>query len=127
MPTVAAVNGHMFAAGGMLALAHDYRVMRADRGYFCLPEVDLGLPFSPGMNALIQAKLPNATAHEAMLTGRRYGGVDALAAGIVHQAVPEAEVTSAALALAAPLAAKDGGTMAKIRTRMYAPVLAALA
>jgi enoyl-CoA hydratase/carnithine racemase len=127
MPTVAAINGHAFAAGGMLTLAHDHRVMRADRGYFCLPEVDLGLPFSPGMSALIQARLPTPTAHEAMVTGRRYGGVEAVAAGIVHQAVSEAEVTSAALALAAPLAAKDGGTIAKIRTQMYAPVLAALA
>ena len=127
MPTVAAVNGHAFAAGGMLALAHDFRVMRADRGYFCLPEVDLGLPFSPGMSALIQARLPASTAHEAMVTGRRYGGEDAVAAGIVHRTAPEAEVASAAIALAAPLAAKDGGTMAKIRTQMYAPVLEALA
>ncbi|MDN3356542.1 enoyl-CoA hydratase/isomerase family protein [Actinomadura sp. DC4] len=127
MPTVAAVNGHAFAAGGMLTLAHDLRVMRADRGYFCLPEVDLGLPFSPGMSALIQARLPKATAHEAMITGRRYGGGEALSAGIVDRTAPEAEVVSAAVALAAPLAAKDGGTIAKIRTQMYEPALAALA
>jgi Delta3-Delta2-enoyl-CoA isomerase len=126
MPTVAAVNGHAFAAGAMLALAHDFRVMRADRGYFCLPEVDLGLPFTPGMSALIQARLPRATAHEAMVTGRRYGGEDAVAAGIVQGAVAEDEVLAQAVALAAPLAAKNGGTVATIRTEMYRPVLAAL-
>jgi enoyl-CoA hydratase/carnithine racemase len=126
MPTVAAMGGHAFAAGGILALAHDHRVMRADRGYFCLPEVDLGLPFSPGLSALIQARLSPQVAHEAMVTGRRYGGEDALAAGIVDQAVPESEVTSAAIALAAPLAGKDGATMAKIRQVMYGPVLDAL-
>src|SRR4051812_1032543 len=74
MPTVAALQGHVFAAGAMLALAHDWRVMRADRGYFCLPEVDIGLPFTPGMDALIRSKLLPATAIDTMTTGRRYGG-----------------------------------------------------
>ena len=126
MPTVAAINGHAFAAGAMLSLAHDHRVMRADRGYFCLPEVDLGLPFTQGMSALIQARLPKLVAHEAMVTGRRYGGGDAVTAGIVHQAVPEAEVVSTATGVAASLAAKDGETMAEIRTGMYGPVLQVL-
>lgn len=127
MPTVAAINGHAFAGGAMLALAHDHRVMRADRGYFCLPEVDLGLSFSPGMAALIQARLPQASAHEAMVTGRRYGGVEAREAGIVHRAVAEADVLTDAVGVAAPLAAKDGDAVARIRTVMYGPVLAALA
>ncbi|MGH3376628.1 MAG: enoyl-CoA hydratase-related protein [Actinoallomurus sp.] len=126
MPTVAAINGHAFAAGAMLSLSHDYRVMRADRGYFCLPEVDLGMPFTPGMSALVQARLPKLVAHEAMVTGRRYGGEDATAAGIVHDVAAEADVVPAAISLAAPLAAKDGATIAKIRMNMYGPVLEVL-
>lgn len=126
MPTVAALNGHTFAAGAMLSLAHDHRVMRADRGYFCLPEVDLGLAFTPAMSALIQARLPNVVAHEAMVTGRRYGGEDARAAGIVHETAAESEVLPAAIRVAASLAAKAGSTIAKIRTGMYGSALAAL-
>ncbi|ACY98488.1 MULTISPECIES: enoyl-CoA hydratase/isomerase family protein [Thermomonospora] len=126
MPTVAAVNGHAFAGGAMLALCHDFAVMRTDRGFFCLPEVDLGMNFTPGMSALIQARLPKVTAHEAMITGRRYTAQEALAAGIVSQAVPEEQVLPAALERAAGLAGKDGPTVAKIRTRMYAQVLEAL-
>ena len=48
VPTVAAVNGHAFGAGSMLGIAHDFRVMRADRGYYCFPEVDIHIPFTPG-------------------------------------------------------------------------------
>ena len=59
--SLAAPDSDVFAAGAMLALAHDLAVMRSDRGYFCLPEVDLGIPFTPGMNALIRARLPIAT------------------------------------------------------------------
>lgn len=59
--TVAAVNGHAFAAGAMLATAHDVVVMRSDRGYWCLPEVDLGLPLTPTMFRVVAAHLPEAT------------------------------------------------------------------
>jgi enoyl-CoA hydratase/carnithine racemase len=122
-PTVAAIQGHAFAAAAMLALAHDQRVMRADRGYFCLPEVDINIPFTPGMSALIQARLPVRVAHEAMTTGRRYGGNDAEKAGIVDYAVEEDRVVPRAVELAAGLAAKDPGTLATIKERMYKQVL----
>lgn len=126
LPTVAAINGHAFAGGGMLALCHDHRVMRADRGFFCLPEIDLGLPFSPGMQALITATLPHTTAREAMLTGKRYGGADAAAAGIVAVAVPEEEVLPAAIELAGSQAGKARSTMAAMKTQLFAEVIAAL-
>ena len=85
--TVAACNGHCFAAGAMFALCHDFRVMRADRGFFCLPEVDIKIPFTPGMDALIKSRLSVQTAHEMMVTGRRYGGVEAATKQIVDEAV----------------------------------------
>lgn len=105
--TVAAVNGHAFAGGAMLASAHDAVVMRDDRGYWCLPEVDLGLPLTPAMYHTVATKVPKATMADAALTGRRYGGGDAVAAGIAVAAVPESEVVSYAVALAAANADKD--------------------
>jgi enoyl-CoA hydratase/carnithine racemase len=120
VPTVAAIQGHCFAAGAMLAAAHDFRVMREDRGFFCVPEVDINIPFTDGMAALLQARWSKQAAHEAMTTGRRYGAVDALAAGIVDAAVPEASVVPDAVARAAALAAKNGATLGKIKQGMYA-------
>jgi enoyl-CoA hydratase/carnithine racemase len=124
--TVAALQGHTFAAGAMLSLCHDLRVMRADRGFWCLPEADINIPFTPGMSALIQSRLTPQTAHEAMVTARRFGGHEAYARQIVDQAVSETEVLDAAIALAHANAAKAGPTLETIKTRMYAPVLAAL-
>lgn len=127
VPSVAAIQGHCFAAGAMLSLAHDQRVMRADRGFWCLPEVDIHIPFTPGMSALIQARLTPASAHEAMTTGRRYGGHDAAAATIVDVAVAEDEVLPAAVERARRLAPKAGPTLAAIKAGMYRSVLTALA
>jgi enoyl-CoA hydratase/carnithine racemase len=126
VPAVAAIQGHCFAAGAMLALAHDFRVMRADRGFFCLPEVDIHIPFTPAMAALIQARLSKKTAHEAMTTGRRYGGEEAVAAGIADHAAAEDEVVARAVEIAAALAGKDGATLGAIKERMYPEALALL-
>ncbi|MEU3075471.1 enoyl-CoA hydratase-related protein [Streptomyces laurentii] len=124
--TVAALQGHTFAAGAMLSLAHDFRVMRADRGYWCLPEADIDIPFTPGMAALVQSRLAPQAAHEAMLTARRYGGGDAAAAGLVDRAVDEDAVRSTAVELAQGQLNKAGATLGTIKARMYAPVLATL-
>jgi Delta3-Delta2-enoyl-CoA isomerase len=125
-PTVAALQGHTFAAGAMLALAHDWRVMRADRGYFCLPEADINIPFLPGMSALIQSKLTPATATDVMLTARRYGGGDALAAGLVTTTAAEDAVLSTAVDLVRPLAGKDPTTLGVIKQRMFTDVVETL-
>jgi Delta3-Delta2-enoyl-CoA isomerase len=124
--SVAAVNGHAFGGGFMLALAHDFRVMRADRGYLCLPEADLGIPFTDGMRELIAARLTPQAAHEAMLTARRWSAPDAQAAGLVDLAVAEDRVLPEAIAYAASLASKAGPALATIRSDLYRPALTAL-
>ena len=126
MPTAAAIGGHSFGAAAMLALAHDFRVMRSDRGYFCFPEVDIRIPFTPGMAALIQAKLTPQAAVAAMTTGRRFGGKEAAAFGIVDATAEEDAVTGTALNILAPLGAKDPGTIGAIKKTMFASAAAAL-
>jgi enoyl-CoA hydratase/carnithine racemase len=120
------MNGHAFAGGLMMALAHDHRVMRADRGYCCLPEIDIGLPLHPGMTAVIQSRLPRQSAHEAIVSGRRYGGEDALAAGIVQEVGAEDEVLDRAIARVAPYAGKSRATMTALKAGLYPHVLRAL-
>ncbi|AYJ49201.1 enoyl-CoA hydratase/isomerase family protein [Rhodococcus sp. P1Y] len=126
MATIAAVQGHAFGAGAMLATAHDFRVVRADRGFYCLPEVNLNMPFTVGMSALVTGRLPKQTAVEAMTTGRRYGGVDAVASGIADVAVAEDQVLTSAVERAAALTSTRGKNLAGIKAGIHTDVLAAL-
>jgi enoyl-CoA hydratase/carnithine racemase len=126
VPTAAAINGHAFAGGGMFALTHDFRVMRADRGFFCLPEIDLGMALAPGMNALITGKLPTRVATDLLLTGRRIGGEEALALGVVDEAVSADQVLPRAIARVEPLAAKDRGTYRALKRGLFGAAAALL-
>lgn len=126
VPTIAALNGHAFGAGAMLALAHDFRIMRTDRGYFCLPEADIRIPFTEGMSALIQGKLTPQAAVASMTTGHRFGGEEAAAYGIVDGVAPLESLAAAAADRVRALAGKDRLTLGTIKSRMYADVVTAL-
>jgi len=125
--TVAAINGHAFGAGAQLSLAHDYRVMRTGRGYWCMPEIDMKAPLHPGMTAIIQARVPRQTAHELIVTGTRYGAEEALAKRIVDRAVDESALLPTAIGIAQALAAKADPAMRLLKRGMYPETLAALA
>jgi enoyl-CoA hydratase/carnithine racemase len=126
VPTAAALNGHAFGIGAMLALAHDRRVMRPDRGWFCLPEIDLGMQFHPFMLALIQHRLAGAVVEEAVLSGRRYDGAAALGAGIAHGTAQLDDLVTAAIAQVEPLTGKPAAIAVALKKQLHAPVLAHL-
>lgn len=126
--TVAALNGHAFAAGAMFAFAHDYRIQREDRGYLCINEVELatGKPLTHGMAALIGCRLAPATFHEMVFTGRRYGGGEAVDHGVVHEAVSEGRLLPRAIELAHALAPKHRATVGANKRLLFEPVTRAL-
>ncbi|MDF2442548.1 MAG: Delta3-Delta2-enoyl-CoA isomerase [Subtercola sp.] len=126
LPTVAAIQGHCYAAGAMLAVAHDYRIMREDRGFLCFPEIDIAVPFTPGMADLVAGKLSPQTARDAMLFGTRYTAPDALRAGIVDEVAAADAVADRAIALAASLVGKDAATLRAIKQGVHARTLDSL-
>lgn len=125
--TVAAINGHCYAAGALLALCHDFRIMRADRGYLALPSVDVGIPFTRGMTELIQQKIPPPTAQALMVSADRHGGAECAELGIVDEAVPAVDVVPRAIERAAQLSGKDAHTLEAIKRNAYETVARLLA
>jgi enoyl-CoA hydratase/carnithine racemase len=71
MPVIAAINGHAYGGGTVMACACDFRFMKSDRGFFCFPEVDISIPFLPGMMAIIEKAVPYYKLEELVLTGKR--------------------------------------------------------
>lgn len=126
IPTVAVLNGHAFGAGAMLVLAHDLRVQNAERGWFCFPEVDLGMQFLPFQLKLITSRLTVDTANEAILSGKRYDGAAAVDAGIVHATAPPDSLVAAATEVVAPWLGKARGNMAALKLQLNAETLALL-
>jgi enoyl-CoA hydratase/carnithine racemase len=129
LPTVAALNGHAYAGGLFLALAHDMRVMRGDRGFACLPEVDLGMVLGEGLSQIAAAKLPQPVVlRDAALFGAKFSAAEALRAGMVDQVCEEARVLPEALARASALAARGFArpVLGRLKRDLYASTLRAL-
>lgn len=116
---VTALNGHAFGAGAMLALAGDLRIGRTERGFWCLPEADLGMPFSPGMMALLSDVLGHPTASRLMVTAERLSPERQLGAGVVHQLVPVEDLLDAALGVASTAAHRRGSNLGRIKALLH--------
>lgn len=117
LPIIACLSGHTYAGGALIAAACDFRTMRADRGRFCFPEVDIKIPFTPIMTEIVRL-LPNPhVAWQMASTGLALGGEEALKAGVVDKILGEAELLPTTMAWAAELAKKDRHTYMLIKRR----------
>lgn len=105
--TASAIAGHAFGAGAILSVCADSRVMRSDRGYWCMPEADMGVEVSDGLLAPLRAQLTTHTVQRVLVTADRLNADRAVQAGIAHAAVPEADVVNTAVSIVEPYVGKD--------------------
>ena len=106
IPTIAAINGHVFAGGLMLAMCHDYRYMRKKKGLLCLPEIVLPMPLPPSMTAIMSHKI-SPHAYNELMFGKRFSPEESEELKIIHQATEPEDLMTIAQMKARELKKKD--------------------
>ncbi|WP_031470791.1 crotonase/enoyl-CoA hydratase family protein [Sciscionella sediminilitoris] len=103
-PVIAAVSGHAVAGGLELALWADLRVAdeTAVFGVFCRR---WGVPLIDGGTVRLPRLIGASVAMDMILTGRPVGAEEAGRIGLANRVVPQGQAYSAAMELAANLAA----------------------
>ncbi len=110
-PTLAEIGGAALGGGLELALACDLRIA-ANEAKLGLPEVRLGLVPGAGGTQRLTRLAGRANALRLILTGETLDGAGAAARGLVHWALPRAELAARAAQIASSLAALPGAALA---------------
>ena len=100
LTTIAALNGHAFAGGGIMSCTFDFRFMRSDRGWLCFPEVDIKIPFTLTLNAIVKKAIPRYKLEEMQFTGKRLTAQECQDHHIVMKACPMENLMPEAMAFA---------------------------
>ncbi len=121
-PVIAAVNGAAFGGGVGLVAAADIAIA-ADDVKFSFSEVRIGV--IPAMiSVVVIPAIGERRAMRLFLTGERFGAVAAVDYGLVHEAVPSAELRSAvarvtsAIRKGGPTAVREAKSLVRSVPRM---------
>lgn len=110
---VAAINGHAFGAGAILTCAFDSRVMREDRGYWCVNEKQVGIELDPGLMATLMHRVPSTEISRVVDESHRYGGHEAKSVGLVDDACSPSNLVGRAIEMAMSHASLGHAAMAR--------------
>ncbi|TAL35199.1 MAG: enoyl-CoA hydratase/isomerase family protein [Spirochaetes bacterium] len=126
VPVIAAINGHAFGNGAILSCACDFRFMKSDRGFFCFPEVNIGIPFLPGMIEFVKKAIPYYKFNEMKLSGRRVGAAELAEHHIIEKASADRdELLKDALGFAKTFA-KKRGIFGEMKKRLHKNIIAVM-
>jgi enoyl-CoA hydratase/carnithine racemase len=123
MPVIAAINGHAFGDGTIMACACDFRFMKADRGFFCFPEIDINIPFLPGMLAIVRKAIPYYKLEELVFSGKRTGAAELEAHHVIVKACDNEEVLMREALAFAKTFTKKRPIFGEMKKRMYGSII----
>ena len=119
MPTIAAINGHAYAGGMVLAMTHDFRIMRNDRGYLCMNEVILPSQIPAGMMSVLKSKIGNKNLlRDILLTAKKFSAIEAMENGLIDDIAENSDLLEKAMKMATQLIKFNSNTFVKIKREM---------
>jgi enoyl-CoA hydratase/carnithine racemase len=126
VPVIAAINGHAFGNGSIMSCACDFRFMRSDRGFFCFPEVNIGIPFRWGMNAFVKKAIPLHILSQMQFSGNRYTALELEKHNIIVKACANQEDLMASAIAFAKTLQKKRGILGEMKKRLYNDIIKVL-
>ena len=117
-PVIAAVRGLALGGGCELAMMCDI-VIAGDTAKFGQPEIKVGIMPGAGGTQKLLRSAGKAKALRYLLTGDMFSADVAMDMGIVSEVVPDAEVMSAALGMAATIAAQPAQAVRAIKEAVH--------
>ena len=106
----------------MLATTADYRIMATGRARISLNEITFGASLFAGSVEMLVHLAGQRRAERVTLSGAMYSAEEALALGLVDEAVQPEAVVSRALEVAAEMAGRDLVAYAAIKHLLRGPV-----
>jgi len=114
-PVVAALNGHTMAAGCILALACDYRIMVSGKAKISINEITLGASVDAGCVEMLRHLVGGRNAERILFSGAMYSAEEAERLGLVDKVVDEANLREEAAKIAWDFSAKDSAAFRSIK------------
>lgn len=122
-PLVCAINGHAVGGGAILPCCADYRLMNADAGFVRFPEVQINIPFWPGMSAIVKDILTPQSIRTMFYTGDKFTSQQSLEMGYIDEVHPSGQLVDMAVELAKKLGQAENSTYKLIKDGIRGGVL----
>ncbi|MGB5218947.1 MAG: enoyl-CoA hydratase/isomerase family protein [Smithella sp.] len=116
-PMVGAINGHVVASALAFSMCLDYRVMQSQQAVCTFPEIDVSIIPPSGCMAMVKYVIGERMTDLAFLSGRKFDGAAALAAGMADELAESHSVIDRAVAVAEELGAKKPRLFAEYKER----------
>ncbi len=127
MPVIAAINGHAFGDGSIMACCCDYRFMKSGRGsLFCFPEGTSAFLFCPACRPSITKPSHTIKVQEAAFSGKRYGAAELAAHHVIEKACDDEETLLKEAVAFARTYQKKRPIFGEMKKRFHKNIIAAI-